>query len=165
MTKQKNFLFLLSCLREIDLKNKNLNFLIIGDGEEKKKLKQLIKNYDLEEFVKLLDYTNNVFYYMNKSKAFILTSLWEDPGFVLVEAGLSNCSIISSDCPNGPMEIVGEKGGFIFSSNNKSSFLKTFDNFLKSSPIDKHNKKIIVKKKLKEFSIFRHYCKLKDILN
>ena len=63
------------------------------------------------------------------------------------------------------MEIVGEKGGFIFSSNNKSSFLKIFDDFLKSSPIDKYNKKVIVKKKVKEFSIFRHYLKLKDILN
>ena len=152
MTKQKNFLFLLNCLREIELKNKNLNFLIIGDGEEKNKLKQLIKNYNLEKCVKLLDYTNNVFYYMNKSKAFILTSLWEDPGFVLIEAGLSNCSIISSDCPNGPMEIVGEKGGFIFSSNNKSSFLKIFDDFLKSSPIDKYNKKVIVKKKKRIFN-------------
>ena len=72
MTKQKNFLFLLNCLREIELKNKNLNFLIIGDGEEKNKLKQLIKNYNLEKCVKLLDYTNNVFYYMNKSKAFYI---------------------------------------------------------------------------------------------
>ena len=165
LTKQKNFLFLLNCLREISLKNKNLNFLIIGDGEEKKKLKQFVKNYNLEKCVKFLDYTNNVFYYMSKSKAFILTSLWEDPGFVLIEAGLSNCSIISSDCPNGPMEIVGEKGGFIFSSNNKSSFLKTLDDFLKSSSMEKHNKKVIVKKKVKEFTIFRHYLKLKDILN
>lgn len=165
LTKQKNFSFLLNCLKEIELTNKDLNFLIIGDGEEKKKLKQLIKNFNLEECVKLLDYTNNVFYYMNKCKAFILTSLWEDPGFVLIEAGLSNCSIISSDCPNGPMEIVGEKGGFIFSSNNKSSFLKIFDDFLKSSSIDKYKKKIIVKKKVKEFSVFRHYLKIKDILN
>ena len=165
LTKQKNFLFFLDCLKEIELKNKNLNFLIIGDGEEKGKLKKLIKNYNLEKWVNLLDYTNNVFYYMKKCKAFILTSLWEDPGFVLIEAGFSNCSIISSDCPNGPMEIVGEKGGYIFSSNNKSSFLKTFDIFLKSSSIDKHNKKIFVKKKIKEFSIFRHYLKLKYILN
>ena len=37
---------------------------------------------------------------------FILPSLWEDPGFVLVEAGYMNLSILSSDCPNGPKELL-----------------------------------------------------------
>ena len=32
--------------------------------------------------------------------------LWEDPGFVLVEAALAGTSIISSKCPNGPEEIL-----------------------------------------------------------
>ena len=31
--------------------------------------------------------------YMANSKLFILTSLWEDPGFVLVEAALNNLTI------------------------------------------------------------------------
>ena len=55
-------------------------------------------------------FTKNVHKLMRKSKAFILTSLWEDPGFVLVESAYNNCSIISSDCPNGPEEIIQEDG-------------------------------------------------------
>ena len=46
---------------------------------------------------------------MSKSKAFTINLSMGGSGFVLIEAGLSNCSIISSDCPNGPMEIVGER--------------------------------------------------------
>ena len=35
-----------------------------------------------------------------------MPSLWEDPGFVLIEASYSNTTIISSDCENGPKEIL-----------------------------------------------------------
>ena len=54
---------------------------------------------------------------------FYFTSLWEDPGFVIVEAALSNIPIISSNCPNGPREII-EKNGYLFQNNNLESLLK-----------------------------------------
>ena len=66
-------------------------------------------------------FTKNVHKLMRKSKAFILTSLWEDPGFVLVESAYNNCSIISSDCPNGPEEIIQEDG-FILQDTQKKFF-------------------------------------------
>ena len=43
---------------------------------------------------------------MKNSNAFILPSLWEEIGFVIVEAALCNTSIISSNCKNGPVEIL-----------------------------------------------------------
>ena len=45
---------------------------------------------------------------MKNAKGFILSSLWEDPGFVLIEA-MCNLFIISSDCKNGPVEFHCEK--------------------------------------------------------
>ena len=62
---------------------------------------------------------------MRKSKAFVLTSLWEDPGFVLVESGFNNCQVIFSNCPNGPSEIIGDDGGYLFESNSQSSLITT----------------------------------------
>jgi len=165
LTKQKNFDFLLKNIKNFDLEGKNLRFLIIGVGEDKKKLLKIVKKNNIERYVQFLDHTDNVFYFMSKSKAFILTSLWEDPGFVLIESAFANCSIISSDCPNGPKEIIGNYGGFLFSSNNGSSFLEVFKSFLKSSDNEKYMKKIYVKKKIKNFSIFYHYLKLKNILD
>ena len=61
---------------------------------------------------------------MKNSKAFILSSLWEEVGFVIVEAALCNTIIISSDCKNGPKEFLLEgKAGIIFKNN-------TFDQLL-----------------------------------
>ena len=51
---------------------------------------------------------------MSRSEALILTSLWEDPGWVIIESAFNNCSVISSNCPNGPQEIIGNDGGYLF---------------------------------------------------
>ena len=56
----------------------------------------------LNKKVLLMGFNNNIYPYMKKAKAFILSSFNEDPGFVIIEAALSNLFVISSDCKNGP---------------------------------------------------------------
>ena len=72
-----------------------------------------------------MGYSENIFQYMKKAEAFILSSLWEDPGFVLIESAMSNLFIISSNCKNGPKEILlNGKGGLLFESNQKGELKK-----------------------------------------
>jgi len=78
----------------------------------------------LKNNIILLGYKENIFKYLKDARAFLLTSLWEDPGFVLVESAYCNIPIISSDCKNGPEEFLNYgKGGMLFKSNSKISFL------------------------------------------
>ena len=52
---------------------------------------------------------------MRNSTVFVLSSLWEEVGFVIVEAALCNSFVISSDCPNGPKEFLDNgKRGILF---------------------------------------------------
>ena len=89
--------------------------MIFGEGEEKKKLKKQINNHNLSNRVFLKGYSTNIYSHMKNAEAFILTSLWEDPGFVIIEAGLCNLFIISSNCKNGPSEFLQNgKGGILF---------------------------------------------------
>ena len=44
------------------------------------KLKNFIKKNNLEKNIILAGYKENIFPYFKKAKAFILPSLWEDPG-------------------------------------------------------------------------------------
>ena len=99
---------------------------------------------------------------MKNADALVLPSLWEDPGFVLVEAGYNGCQVISSDCPNGPSEIVGDDGGYLFKSNSKSSLVQTISIFLKDTEKSKLSKKINLKKRLKKFTSFNHATNLKN---
>jgi glycosyltransferase involved in cell wall biosynthesis len=103
--------------------------------------------------------------YFKRSKAFIIPSLWEDPGFVLIEAMLSNTLVISSDCPSGPKEILKNNRGILFKNNNKSDFIEKF-NFLTSlNNKQKLEKKKLAKKFVKRFTLLSHHNKLVNLFN
>ena len=164
LTKQKNFIFLIKCFSKIIKDHNNIKLVIIGIGEEEKKIKSFIKNNNLQQNIILLDYQKNVYKFLKNCKAFILSSLWEDPGFVLIEAMLTNCLILSSDCPNGPKEIIENKNGLLFESNSENDFILKFNQLLKLSDNEIKELKINSKKKIKKFSIFYHFKQLKKII-
>ena len=165
-TKQKNYLYYLNCIPEILKLDKDLYFLFIGQGEDKKKFLEISNKLNVSDKIFILDHTKNVHFFMDNANALVLPSLWEDPGFVLVEAGYNGCQVISSDCPNGPSEIVGNDGGYLFESNSKSSLVQTISKFLKDTEQNKLTKKINLKKRLKKFTSFYHATNLKNkILN
>ena len=58
--------------------------IILGDGELKSEIKMLIKEHDLENKVDLKGRVENVYEY-EKFRGFVLSSLWEELGFVIVE--------------------------------------------------------------------------------
>ena len=113
----------------------------------------------------MLGYKENSYKYLNKADRFILSSLWEDPGFVLLEAAYLNVPIIASNCPNGPAEILQNGlGGFLFKNDNQNKLIEAFDKFSESSKTDLKIKKIIAKKYSKKFTKFNHYQKFKKII-
>ena len=165
LTKQKNFEFLIKNISKKIKKNSSILLYIFGNGEEEKKLRNLISKLGLENNIKLFQYSENIYNYLCNSRGFLLSSLWEDPGFVLVEAAYLNVPILSSDCKNGPKEILNYgKNGILFKSNDPESFSKKFDEFLN---LDNDKKKIFqlnAKKYIKRFSLFSHFLQIQKIL-
>ena len=91
--------------------------------------------------------------------------MWEDPGFVILEAALSNTLIISSNCPNGPDEILSNGlNGFLFKNNDISDLLDKFDKFKNSTEDELKKKRFSAKKQLKMFTQFAHFKSLENII-
>ena len=165
LTRQKNQIFLIECFHELIKKNNQIKLIIIGEGELKNTLKQKIDELNVGNNIFLLGYKENIYRYLRYSKAFVLSSLWEDPGFVLIEAAFCNLNLISSNCPNGPSELLNNgKDGFIYKSNNKEDFLMKFNDYQLSDDHNLFNKKLAVKKNIKNFTYFKHSEVLKSIL-
>ena len=166
LTKQKNYFYLLDEFKALCHKYPDQKLLIIGDGELRTKIEKSIKQLELSNNVFLIGHTSNVYYFMKRASAFILSSLWEEVGFVIVEAAVSNLSIISSDCKNGPKEFLSHgEGGFLFDSNKKQALYNSLLLFMNTSKKEISKKKIKAKKNSLKFTMFRHQLKLKKLLN
>ena len=163
LTAQKNFVFLCECFNKLLKKNLNLKLYILGEGEDYYLINKYLQKNNLTQNIKLLGHIENVMPYYKKTKGFILSSLWEDPGFVLIEAAFCRSPVYSSNAKPGPYEIIKDNiNGTNFISNDVNSFINKFDVFLKNS---KNNKIILENLKLsKNFTIFNHYMKFSKYL-
>ena len=166
LTRQKNFLLLIRAFEQILTKYPKYHLILLGEGEEKDLLVKEVKKLKIQGKVSFLGYKQNVYKYLLNSDCFILTSLWEDPGFVILEAALSNTLIISSNCPNGPSEILSNgQNGFLFQNNNLSDLLNKFNEFKSLTANELNTKKIFAKKQIKKFTQFAHFKSLENIIN
>lgn len=166
LTKQKNFGFLIDCFHEISTKYKSLNLVIAGAGELENYLISLAKKYDLEERVFLIGHQDNVYKFFYNCECFVMPSLWEDPGFVLIEAAFCRANIISSNCLNGPRDFFDNKSlGYVFDLGNKNQFLRLLETVLNDAQLKNKNNKNILIRRVKDYSIFRHFQKLNNFLS
>ena len=166
LTRQKNFKFLIKSIAPLIKTNSEIKLYIFGEGEQKNEIISLIGKLNLKNNIKLFSYKDNIYNYIDNSKGFILSSLWEDPGFVLVEAAFLNKPILSSNCKNGPEEILDYgKNGILFKNNNENSFRESFDIFYKLDQESKVKYTLKAKRFVKRFSFFSHYKKLRNILD
>ena len=132
LTKQKNFIFLCKAFQQVLAKYPDYKLLIAGEGEDGNKIKNYIIKHNLEKNIFLINYVDNIFPLIKDAEAFILSSLWEDPGFVIIEAAFCRKIVFSSNCLTGPREIIkNDHNGFLFESNNIKSFLQNFDKLIK----------------------------------
>jgi len=166
LTKQKNYMELLFGMKEyFDHYDKNFNLIIIGDGEMKEELDNYIKKHNIKNFF-LLGFKKNPFKYIVRSSLYISSSLWEEPGHTLIEAGYLNIPIITTDCPNGPKEIIVDGfNGFKYQQGDIANFMFKINyvNLLEKSELFK----IIInmKRTTKNFTQFRFNKNLKNHIN
>jgi glycosyltransferase involved in cell wall biosynthesis len=164
LTKQKNFIFLCKAFHELIIKYPNLKLLIAGEGEDKEKILSFIEHKGLKKNIFLVNHVDNIFPIMRDAKAFILSSLWEDPGFVIVEAAFCRTTVFSSNCITGPREIIKNNfNGFLFESNNLKSFLDNFEFLINK----KKDPKILLNnlKYIKKFTLFSHYISFNKLIS
>lgn len=85
---------------------KGYKLLLIGDGEEKNKNKELAKKLNITDHVIFIPFQKNIFPYFKNAHATILTSKNEGFPNILIESLACNTPIIAYDCKSGPNEII-----------------------------------------------------------
>jgi glycosyltransferase involved in cell wall biosynthesis len=163
LTEQKNHIFLINCFKKYADK---FDLIILGEGELKTDLINAIRMNNLNDSVKVYNYENNIYPLLIKSKALIVSSKWEDPGFVMIESAAANTTIICSNCASGPKEFINKgQCGYIFESEDKISFHNVMNDFLTDKQSSIFNKKCFAKKKSKDYTKLNHFKILNQHIN
>ena len=141
LTYQKGFDMLCDVAKVVLKDNKGWKWLILGDGEDKDKLRSKIKEYGLENKLILKGNVSNVEEYYKNSSLYVMTSRFEGLPMTLLEAKTYKLPIVSFNCLTGPSEIV---------KNNVNGYLINPENVEAMS--NKLNILMNDENKLKEFS-------------
>jgi glycosyltransferase involved in cell wall biosynthesis len=102
---QKDFGTLLAAFARI-LTQRDARLLIVGEGPERAAIEKLAQKLGIADKVELAGFCNNPLPYMRKADAFVLSSRYEGFGNVIVESLACGTSVVSTNCPFGPAEIL-----------------------------------------------------------
>ncbi|TVP61321.1 MAG: glycosyltransferase [Nodularia sp. (in: Bacteria)] len=102
---QKSFETLIEALALLQSKH-SIKLIILGIGGEEKNLKKLALELGISDKVDFVGFRNNPCPFIRNAKVFVLSSIWEGFGNVLVEALSVGTPIVSTDCPGGPRIIL-----------------------------------------------------------
>lgn len=95
-TNQKNHDFLIDIFYECYKQNVKYKLLLVGTGELEDKIKEKVNNYGITKNVIFLGFKNNVGDYMQAMDYFLMPSLYEGLGLVLIEAQASGLYCFTS---------------------------------------------------------------------
>jgi glycosyltransferase involved in cell wall biosynthesis len=79
---------------------------VLGEGEYKAQLEQLVLDCGLEKSVHFIGKHANVYQFLQAADVFVFSSLFEGMPNTMLEALSIGLPIVSTDCPSGPREII-----------------------------------------------------------
>jgi glycosyltransferase involved in cell wall biosynthesis len=102
---QKGFEYLIRAFQRV-VTAVPARLVILGEGPSRPHLEGLVMKLGLEDVVALPGFQQNPYSWMARAAAFVLSSLYEGFGNVIVEAMALGVPVVATRCPSGPDEII-----------------------------------------------------------
>ncbi len=127
-------------------------FFIIGEGEERERLEQMIKDKELEDRVFLVGKITNAKKYLKAFDIFTLTSRTEALPYTILEAGFAGLPILASRVGGIPEIITNGENGVLVRPNSEDIYQALGHLFSQANKRTEYGTKLKAKIE-KEFSV------------
>lgn len=107
LTPQKGFPTLIRAFARVR-QTMAARLVILGEGPDLEQLQALAEDLGVADSVAFPGFLINPYAYMAKSAVFVMSSVYEGLGNVLIEAMGVGTPVISTDCKSGPSEILAK---------------------------------------------------------
>lgn len=143
LSKQKGFDILIKSMIEVNKKYPEAHCRIVGEGEDRSELENLITASKLSDVMTLEGNIGDIPKFLDEIDCFVMPSLWEGLGIAALEAGMRGVPIIASEV-DGLAEIINQSSGTLVEVNNSQALAKAMIN-----NIEEGYSKSIVEKSLR----------------
>ncbi len=117
---QKGFDTLLDAFAHLE--RDNVRLVLFGKGPETEALQRQAIELGISDRVSFPGFVDNPYSYMSAADVFVLSSVHEGFGLVLIETMACGCPVVSTDCESGPGEILdGGKYGLLVPVGDKKA--------------------------------------------
>ena len=154
--RNKGLVYAIEAVRRLvnsDASHRNIIFMIMGEGEERKNLEEIIKNNNLENSVFLTGNVENASSYLKAFDIFTLTSITEALPYAILEAGKAGVPVIASNV-GGISEMIDDmKSGILLQPKKPKEISDAIEYYL-NHPDKREIFPNLLKEKIdKEFSL------------
>ncbi|WP_321348565.1 glycosyltransferase [Halopseudomonas oceani] len=135
--------------------------LILGEGPEASKLKLLAREHGLTGVCSFVGHQDDALPWIQRSDLLVLCSESEGFGLVLVEAMACGVQVVSTDCPDGPSEVLaGGRFGRLVPTNDVGSLAQAIEQSLNAPLVDREE----LQTRAADFSVERAVSQYLEVL-
>lgn len=161
LIKVKGYDRLLEIHRDLLREGHDYNLYILGEGKERKRLEEYIKNNNLEQNTKLLGFKENPYKYINSADIYVCSSYKEGYNTAIIEALILQKPILTTKCSG--MNDILENGKYgIIVENNKDDLYKGLKKLITDENKRKKYKLAAIKRS-KDFTIYNQIKKIEKL--
>lgn len=152
LSEQKGMEYYIKSIPLVIKKHSNIFFLIIGSGEDEEKLKELVHQLKIDEFVYFTGYRSDIQNLMSQLDLIVLSSLWEGLPLTPIEAFSVGKTIVAT-AVDGTVEVVkNESNGLLIEPKNVEKIAEKIDYIYENETLRKEFEKEAYKTYIEEFS-------------
>lgn len=108
----------------------NAHLVLAGQGPLEGWIKIFVRKYEMEHRVHMLGFVSNVEIFMKSIDLFVLPSLWEGFGIVLIEAMAAAKPCITTNTSSMPEIVLDKKTGLVVSTKNADELADAMEKIL-----------------------------------
>ncbi|MFZ5559397.1 MAG: glycosyltransferase family 4 protein [Patescibacteria group bacterium] len=121
----KGLEYLIQAANILKIQDTKYKILIIGEGQERKKLENLIKKYNLEDVIILAGAIPDAYKYLKAFDIFVLPSVKEGFPWTILEAMAAEVPVIATEVGAIPEIIENNKNGILIEPKNPNDLAES----------------------------------------
>lgn len=156
LTDWKNIDVLIESLKVIINRNKSIYLYVSGDGPERKKLENKIKEYQLEKRAFLLGYQKNIGGLLQQADIYVHPAYAEGFGIAVAEAMMAEKPVIVADAGALPELVENNKSGLVVNPYDSNEWVDAIIKLLDDKPLAEKFAKEARKRAEENFSVKKY---------